>query len=114
MVALRVHLDDSTRENGPLHVIPGSHANGVLGDRDIVNYVATQEAVHCLTQRGGVIAMRPLLLHSSSKARSFESRRVLHIEYADSIELSAIFIWPWFSRTGASAGGRRTGATLGA
>jgi hypothetical protein len=35
-----------------------------------------------------VLAMRPLLIHSSSKARAPEPRRVLHIEYADSLDLA--------------------------
>jgi hypothetical protein len=34
-----------------------------------------------------VIAMRPLLIHASSKSRNDQPRRVLHIEYADSLEL---------------------------
>jgi hypothetical protein len=29
-----------------------------------------------------VLAMRPLLVHASSKSRSPEPRRVLHVEYA--------------------------------
>jgi len=33
--------------------------------------------------------MRPLLIHASSKARSTAARRVLHIEYVDSLELGA-------------------------
>jgi ectoine hydroxylase-related dioxygenase (phytanoyl-CoA dioxygenase family) len=32
VVALRVHLDDSTEENGPLRVLPGTHTFGVLTD----------------------------------------------------------------------------------
>jgi Phytanoyl-CoA dioxygenase (PhyH) len=32
IVALRVHLDDSTAENGPLRVLPGTHMEGVLSD----------------------------------------------------------------------------------
>jgi hypothetical protein len=31
--------------------------------------------------------MRPLLIHSSSKAKLDLPRRVLHIEYADSLDL---------------------------
>jgi hypothetical protein len=31
--------------------------------------------------------MRPLLIHSSSKAREGAPRRVLHIEYADSLDV---------------------------
>jgi hypothetical protein len=32
--------------------------------------------------------MRPLLIHASSKVLSDEPRRVLHIEYADSLDLA--------------------------
>ena len=87
IVALRIHLDSSNVDNGPLRVIPGWHRQGVLSDQGILRYASTHEGVACLTERGGVIAMRPLLIHSSSKAQSVEPRRVLHIEYADSLNL---------------------------
>ena len=35
VIALRVHLDDSTADNGPLRVLPGSHILGVLDDTQI-------------------------------------------------------------------------------
>jgi hypothetical protein len=35
VVALRVHLDDSTSQNGPLRILPGTHTLGVLTDEDI-------------------------------------------------------------------------------
>jgi len=89
VIALRVHLDASDDDNGPLRVIPGSHLNGVLTDQRVMELVSKHEQIECLSPRGGVIAMRPLLIHSSSKARSVESRRVLHIEYADSLDLGA-------------------------
>ena len=87
IVALRVHLDASARENGPLRVVPGSHEAGVLTDKEVFAYVRDHSQVECLAQRGGVLAMRPLLIHSSSKARASAPRRVLHIEYADSLDL---------------------------
>jgi len=87
VIALRLQLDDSTAENGPLRVIPKSHLTGVLSDEAVLENVKHHEAVECVAPRGGVIAMRPLLLHSSSKARNDEPRRVLHIEYADSLDL---------------------------
>lgn len=87
ILALRVHLDASTTENGPLRVIPGSHLAGVLTDDEILDLAGTQEKVECLLPRCGVLAMRPLLIHSSSKARAGEPRRVLHIEYADALDL---------------------------
>ena len=87
VLALRIHLDAATAENGPLRVVPGSHAAGVLSDEEVFSLARRQEHVDCLVARGGVLAMRPLLIHSSSKARAERPRRVLHIEYADSLEL---------------------------
>ncbi len=87
VVALRVHLDASTSENGPLRVIPGSHVSGVLSDEDVFCIAREQEHVDCHVSRGGVLAMRPLLIHSSSKAHMNSPRRVLHIEYSDSLDV---------------------------
>jgi len=88
IVALRVHLDASTLDNGPLRVIPGSHAAGVLTDERVRDYVKTHSAIDCPVPRGGVLAMRPLIVHSSSKAMIDQPRRVLHIEYSGSLELA--------------------------
>jgi len=87
VLALRISLDASTSENGPLRVIPGSHLAGVLSDDEILGLARTQENIEVLVPRGGVLAMRPLLVHSSLKARDAEPRRVLHIEYADTLDL---------------------------
>ena len=82
VLALRVHLDDSTVENGPLRVLPATHTLGVLND-DALHALSTQRApVECLVTAGGVLAMRPLMVHASSKSKSEKPRRVLHIEYA--------------------------------
>jgi ectoine hydroxylase-related dioxygenase (phytanoyl-CoA dioxygenase family) len=88
VIALRVHLDASESDNGPLRVVPGSHAAGVLSDQAVMELVSTNDPVECCARQGGVIAMRPLIVHSSSKARSERSRRVLHIEYADRLDLA--------------------------
>jgi ectoine hydroxylase-related dioxygenase (phytanoyl-CoA dioxygenase family) len=88
IVALRIHLDHSTSENGPLRVIPGSHAAGVLTDAQVLDYARTHNSIECMVPRGGVLAMRPLLVHASSKVRKADARRVLHIEYADSLNLA--------------------------
>jgi len=88
VVALRLHLDDSRADNGPLRVVPGTHLHGVLSDDEIVGLVAAVVPVDCLVPAGGIVAMRPLLLHASSKAASSCPRRVLHIEYADSLSVS--------------------------
>lgn len=87
IVALRVHLDDSTSTNGPLRVLPTTHANGVLSAKDISRLSGEICPVECLAPAGGVVAMRPLLLHASSKSRDSQPRRVLHIEYASHLVL---------------------------
>ena len=84
VVALRVHLDDSTAENGPLRVLPGKHRMGVLSDDEIHELARRVAPVECCVARCGIVAMRPLLVHASSKSRSEALRRVLHIEYAAS------------------------------
>ncbi len=87
ILALRVYLDRSTDENGPLRVVPGSHGAGVLTDEGVREYVRTHDHAECLVLRGGVLTMRPLLIHASSKSQSRSPRRVLHIEYTDSVDL---------------------------
>jgi ectoine hydroxylase-related dioxygenase (phytanoyl-CoA dioxygenase family) len=85
VLALRVHLDHSTALNGPLRVLPGTHSQSVLTD-DAIHHLATQlTAVDCLVSTGGILVMRPLLVHSSSKSLGKTPRRVLHIEYAASL-----------------------------
>jgi|GEM_PF-179505 len=88
VVALRLHLDPSTEENGSLRVVSSSHTLGVLEDDEIKRVVNTRGFVECHVGKGGVLVMRPLLLHASSKAKTDVPRRVLHIEYADSLRLA--------------------------
>ena len=74
----RIHLDDTDEENGALRVIPGSHQKGVLR----VAGVAGDERV-CSVNKGGVMVMRPLLLHASSRVTNNRQRRVIHIEFCN-------------------------------
>jgi len=83
VVALRVHLDPSESANGPLRVIPGSHQLGVLTDDQLAALAISHEVGTCLVPVGGILAMRPLLVHSSSKSTNLCPRRIIHIEYAD-------------------------------
>lgn len=81
MLALRVHLDDCGADNGPLRVLPGSHRHGWIDD-DLDRWKAETAEVICEVPQGGVLAMRPLLLHASAPAASPKHRRVIHLEYA--------------------------------
>ena len=87
VVALRVSLDDSTPTNGPLRVLPGTHRGGVYSDEQIERLAESTIPVDCVTQSGGVIAMRPLTVHASSKSTDGQPRRVLHIEYAATVHI---------------------------
>ena len=88
IVALRIHIDDSGPDNGPLRLIPGSDKER-LSDKEIDRAVTDGPQVTCTLGRGGVIAMSPLIVHASSKCTSDRPRRVLHIEYAPSFDIDA-------------------------
>jgi len=82
MVSIRFHLDDCPEENGALRVIPGSHLNGKLLEREIQSLAERSLVVTCAMRRGGALLMRPLLLHASSASSVPSHRRVIHVEYA--------------------------------
>ena len=82
VVALRLSLDDSTEMNGPLRVLPDTHRRGVLSQEEIDRLAADIAPIDCTVAAGGVVVMRPLTVHASSKAKDDRPRRVLHIEYA--------------------------------
>jgi len=84
VLALRVHVDDSTAVNGPLRLLPSTHTLGVLNDDRIHELSTSIAPVEGVVPAGGVLAMRPLLVHASSKSKADRERRVLHIEYAAS------------------------------
>ena len=84
VLALRVSCDDSTLVNGPLRVLPGTHTMGVLNDETIHDLSTRIAPVDCVVPKGGIVAMRPLVVHASSKSQAEMPRRVLHIEYVAS------------------------------
>jgi hypothetical protein len=94
MLTLRIHLDDVTDENGPLRVVPGSHRTGketVASDR---------EPAVIRARAGTVLAMRPLVSHSSgaSLPGCVRHRRILHLEFAGQPTLPDGYQWRDFLR----------------
>jgi predicted DNA-binding transcriptional regulator YafY len=79
-LTIRIHLDDTDESNGALKIIPGSH-NKRLSIEEIS--LITQNSIphSCDVASGGVQIMKPLILHSSSKATSQKRRRVIHLEF---------------------------------
>lgn len=82
MLAVRIHIDDCRDENGPLRAIPGSHRLGRLTADQIQTISSQAPVASCPVGAGGVLLMRPLLLHASSASRSPAHRRVIHIDFA--------------------------------
>ena len=81
--SLRLHLDDSGPDTGPLLVKPGSHRG------------LEAEPVELHARRGDAFLMHPLLLHASARPQTLAPRRVLHIEWA-AFELPGGLEWAWF------------------
>lgn len=89
MLTLRIHLDPATPENGPLQVLAGSHHTG----KELLMQGFSETSI--ISAAGDVLAMRPLLAHSSGKSRPETSlhRRVLHLEFTASHDLPDGFVW---------------------
>ncbi len=81
LLAIRLHVDESSIYNGPLRVIAGSHRKGRLSAEQIGNW-NKETSVTCTVPKGGALVMRPLLLHASSSCAIPKSRRVIHLEFA--------------------------------
>jgi hypothetical protein len=77
LLAVRVHLDECGPNDGPLRVVPKSHQLGIVPSERAVTF--RQGEVTCLAARGDALLLRPLVLHSSSKASGTSRRRVLHL-----------------------------------
>jgi ectoine hydroxylase-related dioxygenase (phytanoyl-CoA dioxygenase family) len=81
LLAIRLHVDESGIDNGPLRVIAGSHRKGRLSTEQIGNW-NKETSVTCTVPKGGALVMRPLLLHASSSCMLPKPRRVIHLEFA--------------------------------
>jgi hypothetical protein len=85
LIAVRFHVDVCNSIDGALKVVPGSHRHGRV---DLTSAQALREEsgeLSCAVDRGGALVMRPLLLHSSSKASGQSRRRVLHFLFGPAI-----------------------------
>ncbi len=78
---IRIHLDDTNERNGALKVVPGSHHKKHTNE-EIQLITKNSIPYTCDVLAGGVQLMKPLLLHASSKAKSYKRRRVLHLEFS--------------------------------
>jgi ectoine hydroxylase-related dioxygenase (phytanoyl-CoA dioxygenase family) len=94
MLTLRLHLDDVDEENGPLRVITGSHRPSSEQQND----PNLGEMRTICVRRGDVLAIRPLVSHSSSSSKpgTKRHRRILHFEFSGQPRLPEGFCWHMF------------------
>lgn len=78
---IRIHLDYTDENNGALKVIPSSHLKNIYRP-ETIDWTAETEAI-CNVGKGGIMIMKPLLLHSSSRTVNNKKRRVIHIEFSN-------------------------------
>jgi ectoine hydroxylase-related dioxygenase (phytanoyl-CoA dioxygenase family) len=88
--AIRIHLDNTDENNGALKVIPKSHNKEIYRPKTI-DWTKETETI-CKVPKGGVMVMRPLLLHSSNRTTNNNKRRVIHIEFSN-VRLPAQLNW---------------------
>ncbi len=78
---IRIHLDDTDENNGALKVIPKSHLKKIYRP-ETIDLTAEVEKI-CIVIKGGVMIMKPLILHSSNRTTNNKKRRVIHIEFSN-------------------------------
>lgn len=87
---IRIHLDNTDGHNGALKVVPKSHGKGIYRPETIDWNIETEEI--CNVEKGGIMIMKPLLLHGSNRTTNGKKRRVIHIEFSD-LELPEELNW---------------------
>ena len=78
---IRIHLDDTDENNGALRVIPKSHSKEIYRP-ETIDWKVENETT-CAVNKGGIMIMKPLILHSSSRTTNNKKRRVIHIEFSN-------------------------------
>lgn len=92
LTAIRIALDDSDINNGGLKIIPQTHNLGILDSKAIEQITQRQTPLSLSLKAGDVLMMHPLILHSSPKSISDNSRRVIHLEYSSG-KLASELAW---------------------
>lgn len=78
---IRIHLDDTDENNGALRVIPKSHLKKIYRP-ETIDWTKEEETT-CAVSKGGIMIMKPLILHSSNRTTNNKRRRVIHIEFSN-------------------------------
>ena len=78
---IRIHLDDTDECNGALRIVSQSHLKKIYRP-ETIHWADEMEQI-CKVKKGGVMLMKPLLLHSSNRNTNNKRRRVIHLEFSN-------------------------------
>lgn len=78
---VRIHLDDTDRNNGALKIIPKSHLKGII--RTDSGCIKVEDEIICKIKKGECMLMKPLTLHASSRTKNEMQRRVIHLGFSN-------------------------------
>ena len=82
MFFLRIHLDDQTEANGAMQLALGSHRLGRIPASEADQVASSSKIETGEAQRGDVLLLNMLVLHSSKPATVSSRRRVLRVDLA--------------------------------
>jgi len=80
-------------------MLPGCHRGGKLTSAEIDAWKSRVASIELPFPAGGLVLMRPLIVHASSPATQPSHRRVIHLEYAARDLPHGL---DWFERRGSS------------
>lgn len=81
-ISLRLSVDPTTKHNGALEVIPGSHLAGRLDDDQTKTLAQKNEPDVIETGEGDVVILASAAIHRSRPSKTNSRRRVLQIDYS--------------------------------
>lgn len=81
IITLRIHLDNCTQENGALRVLANTHKR-IQKQKDLSTQVFDSVQT-CEAKKGAILAMKPLIWHSSRRSENEAKRRIIHLEFSN-------------------------------
>ena len=92
MLAVRIHLDNSTAETGAIEILKGSHKYGKVYADKTPNIIGKCESIMCEAKTGDILIMKMLTLHRSQASKRDATRRAIRVDYS-SEDLPASLEW---------------------
>jgi len=83
MMFARVHLDESTVENGCLEVVQNSHKYGRVSKAEIPALVEKSKTENCVAKAGDVLFAKALISHRSKPSTSAGSRSAIRVDFSN-------------------------------